>query len=128
MRVILVHPTVIVKRKPLPSFGKLQTWEIARQVKISESGWERVRKLFWTQRASGLLHWCKKGLHRCKRGFGWCKRLLGDLCSLGPEESKRPLAPSPNHFWRYSLFGLFPRSALLSFSLSLSSPTLLSQF
>ena len=50
------------------------------------------------------------GMHRCKRGFGWCKRLLGGLCSLGPKESKRPFAPSPNHFWRLSLCGQFPRS------------------
>ena len=50
------------------------------------------------------------GLHRCKRGFGWCKRLLGDLCSLGPKESKGPFAPSPNHFRRLSLFGQFLRS------------------
>ena len=52
----------------------------------------------------------KWGCHRCKRGFGWCKRLLGDLCSLGPKESKRPFAPSPNHFCRLSLLGQFPRS------------------
>ena len=52
------------------------------------------------------------GLHRCKRGFGWCKRLLGDLYSLvwAQKSQKRPFPPSPNHFWRLSLFGQFPRS------------------
>ena len=46
-----------------------------------------------------LLHRCKKmGLHRCKR-----------LCA--PRWSKRPLAPSPKHFWEFSLFGQFPRPA-----------------
>ena len=69
-----------------------------------------MQKVFWTSRARGLLRWCEVGLHRCKRGFGWCKRLLDDLCSLGPKESKRPCAPSPNHFWRLSPFGQFPRS------------------
>ena len=29
---------------------------------------------------------------------------------LLPEESKRPFAPSPNHFWRLFLFGESPRS------------------
>ena len=65
-----------------------------------------MQKVFWTPRARGLLHWCQMGLHRCKRGFGWCKRLLGDLCSLGPKESKRPFAAFLNHFWRLSLFRL----------------------
>ena len=68
-----------------------------------------MQKVVWTPRARGLLHRCEMGLHRCKRGFGWRKRLLGDLRSLGPKESKRPFAPSPNHFWRDSLCGQFPR-------------------
>ena len=59
-------------------------------------------------------------LVRCKRGFGRCKRPLGDLGSLlGPPSckhfreflgsgslpaSKRPFAPSRNHFWGISPF------------------------
>ena len=54
-----------------------------------------MQKVFWTPRTRALLHWCEMGLHRCKRGFGWCKRLLGDLCSLGPKESKRKFCTLP---------------------------------
>ena len=53
------------------------------------------------------LHQCKMGLHRCKTGLGWCKRLLGDFCFLS---SKLPFAPSPNHFWEFTIFGLSPRT------------------
>ena len=49
------------------------------------------KKVFWTQGAKVLLHWCKRELHRCKTGLGWCKRLLGDLCSLGPNHLLHPL-------------------------------------
>ena len=39
------------------------------------------------------------------------QRTLGRPLLPGPKKkSKRPLAPSPNHFWRLSLFGRFPRS------------------
>ena len=55
------------------------------------------------------LHRCKMGLHRCKTGFGWCKtlRLLERPLLPGP---KRPFAPSPNHFWEFTIFGLSPRT------------------
>ena len=38
------------------------------------------------------------------------KTLGRPLLPGGPKESKRPFAPSPNRFWRLSLFGQFPRS------------------
>ena len=50
-----------------------------------------MQKVFWTQGAKVLLHWCKRELHRCQTGFGWCKKLLGDLCPLGPRHLLHPL-------------------------------------
>ena len=43
-----------------------------------------------------FLHWCNPTSHQCKR-----------LLLAG---SKRPFAPSPDHFRELSLFGQFPRS------------------
>ena len=48
----------------------------------------------------------KSLLHHPKPLLHWCNP-ISDQCNAG---SKRPVAPSPIHFWRSSLFGQFPRS------------------
>ena len=49
----------------------------------------------------------QNGVAPVQNGFGWCKRLLGDFCYLG---LKVPFAPSPNHSWEFTIFGLSPRT------------------
>ena len=70
-----------------------------------KSGYERVQKVFWTEGAKNLLHWCKTGLHRCKTGFRRCKRPLGDLCPLGPKHLLHP------HFRELPIFDPLSQAA-----------------
>ena len=51
-----------------------------------------------------LLHHPNPFLHRCNPISHQCKRPLA-------RGVQRRFAPSPNHFWKLSLFGQFPRSA-----------------
>ena len=45
-----------------------------------------------------------------KEGLGGAKDSWETFAPWAQKESKRPFAPSPNHFWRLSFFGQFPRS------------------
>ena len=53
------------------------------------------------------------------------QKTLGRLSHAG---SKRPVAPSPNHFWRFSLFGQFPRSVASQRSTGKCRPIILAKF
>ena len=52
----------------------------------------------------------KWGCTGAKEGLGGAKDSWETFAPWAQKESKRPFAPSPNHFWRLSLFGQFPRS------------------
>ena len=59
-----------------------------------------------------LLHHPKLLLHRCNMGFWVVQKTFRRPLLAG---SKRPFAPSPNHFWEFSLSGQFPRPAASQF-------------
>ena len=56
----------------------------------SKLGSHGLGKLSSDQKTLALV---RNGLHWCKRGFGWCIRLLGELCSLVPEDLRTFASP-----------------------------------
>ena len=70
----------------------------ARNLKIAQSGQERVQKVFWCMWTKSLLHWCTRGLHWCKTGLHWCKRLLGDRFSRWSKHLLHPLLTALGNF------------------------------
>ena len=87
-------------------FGKPRTWEIARKGKVS-------KRLGVS--AKGRLNLESKGLPRvfatnqnlfCTGATSFCTSARGILLA----GSKRPVAPSPNHFLEFPFLRQFPRS------------------
>ena len=70
--------------------------------KITKSGEERVQKVFRAQGAKSVLHlkWAP-----VQNGFRLVQKALGRLWLAGPQN-----APSPNHFWEFTIFGPSPRT------------------
>ena len=60
-----------------------------------------MQHVLGTEGAERLLHRCHLGLHRCKTGLHMVQETLGRPLR---HRSKRPFAPSPNHFRRLSYF------------------------
>ena len=96
--------------------GRISCWEAADLGNCPKS--ESSRK--WLgEGAKGLLDPASKrplalvrnGVAPAEKRVWVVQKTLGrPLRSLDPKESKRPCAPSPNHFWRLSLCVQFPRS------------------
>ena len=90
-------------------FGRtrLQTRAPGRGVenrKIPEGGWEGVQRSL--EGAKSLLHRCNARLHRCKTRLDMVQETLGRPLRRG---SKRPCAPSPNHFRGFPIFDPSPK-------------------
>ena len=62
-----------------------------RNLKIAQSGLERMQNVFWRMWTKSLLHWCKRGLRWCKPGLHWCKTLSGDHLSSWSKHRWHPL-------------------------------------
>ena len=63
----------------------------------------------------------QNGVAPVQNGFRMVQKTLGRLFLL---ELKLPFAPSPNHFWEFTIFGISPRTFGLQPYSSISGPAL----
>ena len=104
---VVIYYACVLNRNVYYSCNPKVLLESPKMVRLPKVVRRGCKRSFEPRERKRGLHQCKMGLHRWLNGFRMVQKTLGRL--LLPE-LKLPFAPSPNHFWEFTIFGLSSRT------------------